>query len=205
MTYLVNDVFHTIQGEGTWTGSAAVFCRFSRCNLWTGLEKDRGRAVCQFCDTDFVKADKYTLTELVARIRCLWGSAAAPMVVFTGGEPFLQVDSQLTSELGKFGYFIAAETNGTQHRPEGIHWLCVSPKAGTTLHPSCTEGDELKLVYPQVGAEPELFEHLEFGTFWLSPMDGPNLTENTAKAVEYVLEHPQWRLNIQTHKVIGIP
>lgn len=204
MTYLVNSVFRTLQGEGYWSGRAAVFCRFSRCNLWTGREEDRATAICQFCDTDFLKGDKYTLTELVARIRYLWGSGPNPMVVFTGGEPALQLNAALIDELHNWGFYTAIETNGTRRLPHGLDWVCVSPKAGALIHPQCTEGNELKLVYPQDGQDPERWVGLEFDHFWLSPMDGPDLKANTAAAVEYVLAHPRWRLNIQTHKVIGV-
>jgi 7-carboxy-7-deazaguanine synthase len=205
MTYLVNDIFLTLQGEGYWTGRAAVFCRFSRCNLWTGREEDRATAVCQFCDTDFTRADKYGLKDLADTILNAWPKGAPnPMVVFTGGEPLLQLDEPLLVSVQARGFYVAVETNGTVVPKDrrNIDWLCVSPKADTDL--AVTDGDELKLVYPQPLAPPERFQGWAFDHFWLSPMDGPNLARNTDLAVGYVKRHPQWRLNIQTHKVIGV-
>jgi 7-carboxy-7-deazaguanine synthase (Cx14CxxC type) len=199
--YIVNEVFLTIQGEGAHTGRTAVFCRFSRCNLWTGREQDRHKAICKFCDTDFASYTGMSLEALVAAIEACWPGADAPMVVFTGGEPAIQLDEQLLDALHEVGYYIAIETNGTITLPRGIDWICVSPKADTKLR--VYSGDELKLVYPQPEAPPERFADMLFGRFWLSPMDGPNLAQNTAAALDYVLAHPQWRLNIQTHKVIG--
>lgn len=204
MTYHVNEVFYTIQGEGFWTGRAAVFCRFSRCNLWTGREEDRARAICKFCDTDFLSASKFELDELVEAIKMAWPDKAPnPMVVFTGGEPMLQLDRQLAYKLRQcHGFYVAVETNGTiKQRPDNIDWVCVSPKVNATLQ--IHEGDELKLVYPQ-GPDPSPYLGLKFDHFWLSPMDGPNLEENTHLAVEYVQQNPAWRLNIQTHKVVGV-
>jgi 7-carboxy-7-deazaguanine synthase len=217
MPYHVNEIFKTIQGEGYWTGRAAVFCRFSRCNLWTGRETDRARAVCQFCDTDFTASIKYdSATTLVKAIEAAWGNPnpgkrvdydeatghkRPVMVVLTGGEPLLQVDNSLTAELHRLGFYVAVETNGTQARPNGIDWLCVSPKVNAEL--ALHSGDELKLVYPQ-GPDPSIYLALTFQHYWLSPMDGDKIDANTAVAVEYVLTHPQWRLNIQTHKVIGV-
>jgi len=219
MTYQVHEIFMTLQGEGYWTGRAAVFCRFSRCNLWTGLEKDRHRAVCQFCDTDFVDATAYTLDSLATAISHQWSSSAPDMlpppgtrhgkrrqsmVVFTGGEPLLQLDQQLTTAMHERGYYIAVETNGTRPRPPGIDWLCMSPKAGTEL--AITKGDELKLVYPQQGINPaNLLRNTSFHHYYLQPMDGPNREANTHFAINYILEHPQWRLSLQTHKIIGLP
>lgn len=203
MTYLINEIFYTLQGEGYWSGRAAVFVRFSRCNLWTGREEDRATAICQFCDTDFLHGERLSLDVLMDDVYTNWPAASVtPMVVLTGGEPTLQIDAALIDALHDDGFYIAIETNGTRPLPDGIDWVCVSPKAGTKL--AVTTGDELKLVYPQDGAEPELFDGWAFDHFWLSPMDGPNLAENTAAAVEYVLKHPQWRLNVQTHKVVGI-
>lgn len=200
--YLVNEVFYTLQGEGYWTGRPAVFVRFSRCNLWSGREQDRATAVCRFCDTDFTHADSYTLTELIAAIDgALAGVYGRRMVVFTGGEPSLQLDGALVHAVSASGYYVAVETNGTRPLP-AVDWVCVSPKAGATL--AVRRGDELKLVYPQDGAAPEDFAWLPFSTFWLSPMDGPDLADNTQRAVEYVLKHPRWRLNVQTHKMIGV-
>lgn len=204
MTYHVNSIFKTIQGEGYWTGRTAVFCRFSRCNLWTGREADRGRAVCQFCDTDFTASTTYeTDRELKDAIVAVWPEGEPnPMVVFTGGEPLLQLDHVLAQGLNQLGWYIAVETNGTVKPPTRlIDWLCVSPKVNATL--VIHSGQELKLVYPQ-GPDPSPYLGLDFKHFWLSPMDGPNLAENTRQAVDYVLAHPQWRLNVQTHKMIGV-
>jgi 7-carboxy-7-deazaguanine synthase len=217
MPYHVNEIFKTIQGEGYWTGRAAVFCRFSRCNLWTGREADRARSVCQFCDTDFTASTKYdSATTLVEAIEVVWGKNGAgrrvdydeatggnrpAMVVLTGGEPLLQVDDSLTEELHRLGFYVAVETNGTIRRPDDIDWLCVSPKVNAQL--VINRGDELKLVYPQ-GPDPSVYLALAFSHFWLSPMDGPDYTANLEAALGYVQDHPQWRLNIQTHKVIGV-
>lgn len=211
MSYLVNEVFYTLQGEGYWTGRPAVFVRFSRCNLWTGREEDRASAICKFCDTDFTAGTRYTRDELVDAILSAWPGGAAPMVVFTGGEPLLQLDEGLLSRLR--AYYKAVETNGTRPVPEGLDWVCVSPKANARL--VVTGGDELKLVYPQEGAPPPDFYrmHYSFSHYWISPMDGPNLKENTARAVKYVLGSPRghggtagpWRLNVQTHKIVGLP
>lgn len=204
MTYLINSIFYTLQGEGFWTGRPAVFVRFSRCNLWTGREEDRHKAVCQFCDTDFQRSERYTGAQLLDAVEDLWPSGwGSKMVVFTGGEPLLQVDEELVDDLICAGFYTAVETNGTVQPGALVDWTCISPKANTTLE--ITKGDELKLVYPQVGAEPERFEHLDFDHFWLSPMDGPDLADNTKAAVDYCLEHPRWRLNIQTHKIVGVP
>lgn len=210
MTYFVNDIFKTVQGEGHWTGRSAVFVRFSRCNLWTGREEDRARAVCKFCDTDFTDSTPYeSVFTLVDAIENTWGSNGPnmkvdpeAMVVLTGGEPLLQARGELIAELRRRGFYIAAETNGTQPRPDGIDWLCVSPKVNAEL--VIHSGDELKLVYPQ-GPDPSVYLALRFQHFWISPMDGPNLAENTASAIEYVSAHPRWRLNVQTHKFIGVP
>lgn len=205
--YIVNDVFYTLQGEGFHSGKAAVFCRFSRCNLWTGREEDRATAICKFCDTDFLHGDKYTLYELVDLIENKWGGTDFDkFVVFTGGEPALQLDAELVNELQSLGYYVAVETNGTLPLP-AVDWVCLSPKANTKL-PQDLVADEIKLVFPQDGLMPfELEDHnLTFheDCLWLSPMDGPNLADNTQKAIEYVLEDPMWRLNIQTHKIVGI-
>ena len=199
MTYQINDLFHTLQGEGYWTGRAAIFVRFSMCNLWTGKEADRASAICTFCDTDFTDHTEYTLKELVAAINAVGDCG---FVVLTGGEPMLQVDTDLVDELHNWGYYIAIETNGTLPVADGIDWVCVSPK---TPRIRVEFGDELKLVYPQQRITPDMFDTNHFSHSWLSPMDGPNLAENTALAVEYVKANQQWRLNTQTHKQIGIP
>jgi 7-carboxy-7-deazaguanine synthase (Cx14CxxC type) len=213
MTYAVKEIFYTLQGEGAHTGRPAVFCRFAGCNLWTGRERDRSRAICQFCDTDFVGTDgpgggKFTSAlELARAVAAAWPAGAGPgsgrFVVCTGGEPLLQVDAPLVDALHAEGFEIAVETNGTQMPPPGIDWVCVSPKAGADL--VLRRGDELKLVYPQVGAEPERYEQLKFRHFYLQPMDGPDRERNTELALQYCLAHPQWRLSLQTHKLLGIP
>jgi 7-carboxy-7-deazaguanine synthase len=212
MTYQVKEVFYTLQGEGTHAGRPAVFCRFSGCNLWNGREAARHRAICQFCDTDFVGTDgpgggSFAHPEHLARaIADTWHGTANPraqrFVVCTGGEPLLQLDEPLIDALHDAGFEIAVETNGTQRAPQGLDWICVSPKAGSKLR--LTAGDELKLVFPQRGAEPHEFEDLDFPRLLLSPMDGPDIASNTQAAVEYCLQHPQWRLSIQTHKLLGI-
>lgn len=213
MTYQVKEIFYTLQGEGTHAGRPAVFCRFAGCNLWSGRESGRARAVCQFCDTDFVGMDGpgggsfRTVESLVGAISETWRGHAHPrasrFVVCTGGEPLLQVDKPLVDALHHAGFEIAVETNGTQRAPEGLDWICVSPKAGANL--VLTAGDELKLVFPQDGAEPERFEGLDFPRLLLQPMDSPEREDNTRLAVKYCLEHPQWRLSLQTHKYLGIP
>lgn len=206
MTYLVNEIFYTIQGEGYWTGRPAVFCRFSRCNLWTGREEDRATAICKFCDTDFLKGERWEEDALAEEIGNTWGDGWWDrMIVFTGGEPAIQLRSTLVAKLRDRGFYVAVETNGTLPLPP-VDWLCVSPKAGSQV-PGEIEADEIKLVFPQPGLMPDdlcrrhglIAEHL-----WLSPMDGPDLIKNTAAAVEYVKGHPEWRLNIQTHKYVGI-
>lgn len=219
--YTVKEVFYTLQGEGVNAGRAAVFCRFSGCNLWTGREADRATAVCRFCDTDFVGvgldggrfASAETLAEAVAESwRSGVGQSPAasrdagvrPLVVCTGGEPLLQLDDAAVDALHRSGFEVAVETNGTRPAPPGLDWTCVSPKAGAPL--ALTRGDELKLVYPQPEpeAQPERFAGLAFGQFWLQPMDGPRLAEHTRAAIAYCLAHPRWRLSVQTHKVVGV-
>ena len=207
--YRVKEAFYTLQGEGAQAGRAAVFCRFSKCNLWTGREKDRATAVCNFCDTDFVGTDGQnggrfeTPEELARHIRNLWPEAPGkPYVVCTGGEPLLQLDAPLIEALHREGFEVGVETNGTLPAPEGIDWLCVSPKADAPVVQ--TTGQELKLVYPQAAARPERFADLDFERFWLQPMDGPDAAANTAAAFDYCLTHPQWRLSVQTHKFIGV-
>ena len=213
MSYKIKELFYTLQGEGAQAGRASVFCRFTGCNLWTGREQDRHKAVCQFCDTDFLGTDGpgggrfSTAEELADAVASAWPSHAPsnarPYVVCTGGEPLLQLDADLIDALHKRGFEIAIETNGTLEPPEGIDWICVSPKADAPL--KCTRGHELKLVYPQSLALPERFAELEFEHFFLQPMDGPEQQQNTQKTVEYCLQNPQWRLSLQTHKFLGIP
>lgn len=211
MTYAVKEVYYTLQGEGGQSGRAAVFCRFAGCNLWSGREADRADAVCNFCDTDFIGTDgpgggKFdTPQALAAHIAQLWptGQAGRPLVVCTGGEPLLQLDEPLIEALHAQGFEVAVETNGTQRAPAGLDWICVSPKAGAEL--VLQRGDELKLVFPQPGAMPEQFAGLDFGLFFLQPMDGLEQRRNSRLAVDYCLAHPQWRLSVQTHKTLGIP
>jgi 7-carboxy-7-deazaguanine synthase (Cx14CxxC type) len=210
MTYSVKEIFKTLQGEGAQSGRAAVFCRFAGCNLWTGRESDRASAVCQFCDTDFVGTDgtgggKFeTAIALAERIAATWGAGEAHRyVVCTGGEPLLQIDEALIAALHEKGFEIAIETNGTLLVPQGIDWICVSPKAGAPWVQRA--GNELKLVYPQTALLPEDVSEAQFEHYFLQPMDGPNRKANTDAAVAYITEHPPWRLSVQTHKVIGIP
>jgi 7-carboxy-7-deazaguanine synthase len=210
LRYAVKEIFKTLQGEGGQAGRAAVFCRFAGCNLWSGRESDRNGAVCGFCDTDFVGIDgpgggRFSAPAVLAQAICqTWGpSVDRRMVVFTGGEPLLQLDDVLIEAVRARGFRIAVETNGTMEAPLGIDWICVSPKAGAALKQ--TRGQELKLVYPQEGAPPELFERLDFEHFFLQPMDGPQRERNTALAVGYCLDHPCWRISLQTHKLMGIP
>jgi 7-carboxy-7-deazaguanine synthase len=224
--YAVKEIFYTLQGEGAQMGRAAVFCRFAGCNLWSGREADRASAICQFCDTDFADTNgpgggKFaSAEELTAAVAKRWlenplpgprvGTGGIPgpesgtrFVVCTGGEPLLQLDADLIGALHTRGFEIAVETNGTIAVPAGVDWICVSPKAGAELKQRT--GDELKFVYPQAGAEPSLFEALPFRYFFLQPMDGPDREANTRTALRYCLEHPQWRLSLQTHKLLGIP
>lgn len=213
MSYAVKTIYHTLQGEGAQTGRAAVFLRLSGCNLWSGREKDREKAICRFCDTDFFGTDgpaggSYpNAASLAAKVAEIWsksaGNGAEPWVVCTGGEPLLQLDEPLIAALHREGFKVAVETNGTRKAPPGIDWLCVSPKAGANL--ALTRGDELKLVFPQEGMEPELFEALPFTHHFLQPMDGPRLEENSRLAADYCLRHPRWRLGLQVHKVLGLP
>ncbi|MGD0730933.1 MAG: 7-carboxy-7-deazaguanine synthase [Terracidiphilus sp.] len=212
MSYAVKEIFYTLQGEGAQAGRAAVFCRFAGCNLWSGREADRAGAICKFCDTEFVGVDgagggKFESAQaLAAAIADRWpksSSAGKRFVVCTGGEPLLQMDSSLIEALHDKDFEIAVETNGTVEAPAGLDWVCVSPKAGTELKQR--NGDELKLVYPQDGADPSDFETLRFRHFFLQPMDGPSRAANTELALRYCLDHPQWRLSLQTHKILGIP
>ena len=223
MSYTVKEIFYTLQGEGAQSGRAAVFCRFSGCNLWSGREEDRSRAVCQFCDTDFVGTGPdggrfSSATELAEAIDRCWvgrgNDLAEPgtrvsgdgggrkYVVCTGGEPLLQVDEELIDALHERGFEVAVETNGTKRAPPSLDWICVSPKAGAPFVQ--TSGNELKLVYPQDNAPPEKFSQLDFEHFFLQPMDGPATALNTERAIEYCLAHPRWRLSIQTHKLVGL-
>lgn len=214
MTYSVKEIFYTLQGEGAQAGRAAVFCRFAGCNLWSGREEDRATAVCSFCDTDFVGTDgqgggKFATAQALAEaIAARWPRDAAgavagkPYVVCTGGEPLLQLDAPLIDALHACGFEIAVETNGTQPAPAGLDWICVSPKADAPL--VLTSGDELKLVYPQPLARPERFAGLDFKHFFLQPMDSVLQRQHMREAVDYCLAHPQWRLSVQMHKVVGI-
>ena len=210
MTYSVKEIYYTLQGEGAHTGRAAVFLRFAGCNLWTGLEKDRAEAVCRFCDTDFIGTDgpgggKFADAAALARaVFAQWPQHAKgkPYVVCTGGEPLLQLDREAIDALHEKGFEIGIETNGTLLPPPGIDWICVSPKADAEQ--KLMRGNELKLIYPQAGAPPERFAKLDFQHFFLQPMDNADRAANTEAATQYCLEHPQWRLSLQTHKLIGI-
>ena len=211
MTYTVKELFYTLQGEGANVGRAAVFCRFAGCNLWTGREEDRADALCRFCDTDFVgvgaDGGKFAEPGALARaVASLWPATgparSGRFVVCTGGEPLLQLDEPLIDAFHTGGFEVAIETNGTRPAPAGLDWICVSPKARAPL--VLTSGNELKLVYPQDGGEPERYEDLDFEHFFLQPMDGPEVETNTRRALEYCLGHPRWRLSLQTHKVLGI-
>ncbi len=213
MTYAVKEIYYTLQGEGANTGRAAVFLRFAGCNLWSGREEDRAQAICQFCDTDFFGIDgpgggKFaSAQELAAAVRATWQvegrSRSRPLVVCTGGEPMLQLNEPLVAALHAAGFEVAVESNGTIPAVDGIDWLCVSPKANAPL--AQLSGDELKLVYPQSGGEPERYAALSFRHFFLQPMDGPEVQRNTELAAQYCLENPQWRLSLQTHKLVGLP
>lgn len=228
MAYAVKELFYTLQGEGAQAGSPAVFCRFAGCNLWSGREADRADAVCKFCDTEFVGTDgpnggKFrTAEDLVRCATKIWDGGdpvrraartspvsahasirPSALVVCTGGEPLLQLDGALIGAFHAAGFRVAVETNGTQAAPAGIDWTCVSPKAEAPL--LLTQGDELKLVFPQSGGDPERYESLDFSHFFLQPMDGPDRERNTALALRYCLDHPRWRLSLQTHKLLGIP
>lgn len=213
MSYAVKEIYYTLQGEGANAGRAAVFCRFAGCNLWSGHEKDRATAICSFCDTDFVGTDgpgggHFTTPHDLARaVAVLWPGSSdrdeGKLVVCTGGEPLLQLDESLIEAFHHEGFEIAVETNGTRLPPVGIDWICVSPKAGSEL--VLLSGQELKLVFPQKGAEPDQFDSLGFEHFFLQPMDGPERETNIKLTIQYCLEHPKWRLSLQTHKLLGIP
>jgi 7-carboxy-7-deazaguanine synthase len=209
VTYSVKEIFLTLQGEGGQAGKAAVFCRFAGCNLWSGREQDRASAVCTFCDTDFVGVDgegggKFAdASSLAAAVAAQWRGDGDRLVVITGGEPLLQLDPPLIAAFKAEGFSIAVETNGTLAAPDGIDWICVSPKADATVVQ--THGQELKLVWPQAGVDPAAFESLDFERFYLQPMDGPAREQNTQTCVAYCLSHPHWRLSVQTHKYLGLP
>lgn len=210
MSYTIKEMFFTFQGEGAMTGRPAIFLRFTGCNLWTGLEKDRSKAVCKFCDTDFVgtggvNGAKYkTARDIAEKAAALWpGLSAHKLIVCTGGEPLLQLDKSLIDALHDEGFEIAVETNGTIVAPSGIDWITVSPKADAKLVQ--TSGNELKLVYPQAENTPENFENLNFKVFSLQPLDGPDLKENTEKTIQFCAAHPKWRVSFQAHKYWGIP
>ena len=211
MTYAVKEIFYTLQGEGANTGRPAIFCRFAGCNLWTGREEDRADATCRFCDTDFVGIDGpgggrfVSPAALADAVADAWpeDTDSQRFVVCTGGEPLLQLDTALLLAFHERGFEVAVETNGTVEPPDGIDWLCVSPKAGTEM--VIATGDELKLVFPQAGADPSNFEALRFRHHFLQPMDGPEREAHTAAALQYCLDHPRWRLSLQTHKLLGIP
>lgn len=210
MTYAAKEIFKTLQGEGAHAGRASVFCRFAGCNLWSGREADRASAACTFCDTDFVGIDGmgggkfHDARALADTLAAVWGpDTENRYVVFTGGEPLLQLDTALIDAVHARGFTIAIETNGTLPAPPGIDWICVSPKANNAL--ALTSGDELKLVYPQADAAPERFAQLDFKHFFLQPLDSPLRVAHTAQAVNYCMQHPKWRLSVQSHKYIGIP
>lgn len=206
--YAVKEIFYTLQGEGAHTGRPAVFLRFSGCNLWSGREEDRYKAICQFCDTDFWGTDgqnggKYNAEDLANKIEELWPeNAKYKYVVCTGGEPILQLDETLVEAFHKKGFEIAVETNGTLEIPKGVDWICVSPKANTDI--LVTKGNEIKIVFPQKGINPKDFENLDFSHFYLQPMDSEEQEENTLKTIIYCKENPKWRISVQTHKVLGI-
>ena len=208
--YKIKEIYYTLQGEGAHAGRPAVFCRFTGCNLWSGREEDRAKAVCRFCDTDFWGMDgshggKYTAEDLAHQVARLWGGEkkGKPFVVCTGGEPLLQLDVPLIEAFHAKGLEVAVETNGTCVAPPGLDWICVSPKAGADL--ILKSGDELKLVFPQPGAEPHLFENLSFRHFFIQPMDGPHILENTKAAIAFCLKNPKWSLSLQIHKMLNIP
>ena len=211
MTYSVKEIFYTLQGEGNQAGRPAVFCRFAGCNLWSGREADRATAICQFCDTDFVGTDgelggKFKQTEqLAAVINGLWPSVypEKKYVVFTGGEPLMQLDAQLIAAMHAVGFEIAIETNGTIVVPEGVDWVCVSPKMGADL--IVLKGDELKVVIPQLGQDMQKYAQLDFKHFFVQAMDGPLQAENLRKAVDFCKRNPVWKLSLQTHKLLNIP
>ena len=207
MAYKIKEIFYTLQGEGFHAGRPAVFVRFSGCNLWSGREEDRKKAICQFCDTEFVGTDGqnggiYSAGQLIDKIKNLWPDDGQIFIVCTGGEPLLQLDQELIDALRQNNIYVAVETNGTKPAPKGIDWICVSPKANTPL--LLTKGHELKLVYPQKGIQPQELEHLDFDHFFLQPMDGHWIKAHTHEAVLYCLAHPKWKISVQLHKILGI-
>ena len=208
--YKIKEIFLTKQGEGYHTGKKSIFIRFSGCNLWNGLEQDRHKAICNWCDTDFVGTDginggTYTIDKIINKIWDLWPKnlKEKPFLVCTGGEPLLQLDQVFVDEMHKNGFKIAIETNGTYHPPNNIDWICVSPKSNTNL--VIKEGDELKFVYPQIGFEPQQFEKFNFNHFFIQPMDGNNYKENKIKSKDFVKNNRQWKISLQTHKILGFP
>jgi 7-carboxy-7-deazaguanine synthase (Cx14CxxC type) len=210
VTYSVKEIFYTLQGEGTHAGRPAVFCRFSGCNLWSGREADRANAICRFCDTDFVGTDgerggKYDAASLANTIDSLWSTryTASKFVVFTGGEPLLQLDKDLIDSMHAIGFTIAIESNGTIDVPGGVDWVCISPKVGSEL--KVRKGNELKVVIPQEGQQIADYEAMDFEHFYLQPMDGPDAARNTRMAIELCKANPKWKLSIQTHKLLQIP
>ena len=208
--YKIKEIYFTLQGEGFYTGRPAIFVRFSGCNLWSGQEKDRNGAICDWCDTDFVGEDginggKYSKNEIINIITKLWKKdvLSNPYVVCTGGEPLLQLDENLIKAIHIAGFEIGIETNGTIIPPDGIDWICVSPKANANL--ILKNGNELKVVYPQYGMNPRIHEKLKFDHFYIQPMDGTNQKDNIRKSEKFVANHPKWKLSLQTHKILGIP
>ena len=207
-SYSVKEVYYTLQGEGAHAGRAALFLRFSGCNLWSGREEDRSNAICKFCDTDFRGTDgpeggKYTADQLASKLASMWPDESTPYVVCTGGEPLLQLDAQLIDAMHEVGCEIAIETNGTIEAPDGIDWICMSPKANTDI--VVRSGDEIKIVFPQPGIDPLDFSSWDFAHFFIQPMDSPQLTQNTEKAIQFCKDHPKWKLSVQSHKLLGIP
>ncbi len=210
MSYSIKEIYYTLQGEGFHTGRPAVFIRFSGCNLWSGIEGDRANSICKFCDTDFLgnsdSGGKFeSPKEIVTMVNRLWpiGQNVKPFVICTGGEPLLQLDQLIIDAFKNAGFIVAIETNGTLQPSDGIDWICVSPKSGTEM--LLSKGNELKLVFPQNGMNPQDYLSLEFEHFYLQPMDGPQLHENTRSAIEYCMAHPRWTLSQQTHKTLNIP
>lgn len=210
MTYAVKEMHYTLQGEGAQAGTPAILIRFAGCNLWTGLESQRAAAVCRFCDTDFIGVDgpgggKFATAEALVRtvVECVPAEGVRPLAVCTGGEPLLQLDEPLIAELHRAGFRVAVETNGTLAAPPGLDWVCVSPKGGAPMRQR--SGDELKVIFPQPGLDPDALLALDFRHFFLQPLDGPQIEENTRLAVKYCLADPRWRLSIQSHKLLGIP